>query len=211
MDIHENQTVLLKSLQDCVELFNNLFTEISPITTLSKSSDKDASPSQYFEHTTVSPYVLSGLQKEHIKYMSGLLSKAQQMCVESKYLIQSNFNSEIRDRIIFLENKISEYETNATKELQKVRVLQEYLVNEINRNENLEERIAELEEKLVSSEEEKRKYMNKVYSLTGMSADKALQIDDLIGKYVMKKFEEDRFFGRIVGYKYPYFQVFTSF
>jgi len=225
MDVYQSHFEVLKSLHMSCQIFNNIFGEISPIQTddpnecinpLNSTTMTGAgtcSTNNNYIDSLVMPFnSFTPIQREHIKYLSGHLLSAINSATLTKYLMygSKDIDNDIKDHVEYLQKLIVEKEKNERKEIFKIRALQDYLVNELNRNEELEQRIIDLETKMMNIEDDKRKYMRKVSSLTNMNAEKAIVVDELVGRYVMKKFDNDKFFGLIIGFKNPFFQVYNS-
>lgn len=209
-DIIESNRKVLKSLKYACDIFSSLFGEVSPIeapdivdmTSSSSSNDKLVLHSSL----SMSLNAFTPSQREHVKYLSGHLLSAIDTANQT-HLLLSTDNPDIQSHIKSLEDHLHEREKDERRDLKKIRALQDYLVHELTRNQELEEQIQQLEAKITNIEDEKRKYMRKISRLTSMNADKVIAIDEIVGKYVMKKFENEKFFGLIVGFKNPYFQV----
>ena len=156
-------------------------------------------------------------QCEIIKYISGFFMDAQKHANNIKFLLSTsdmNHNDidptvldNSKERIEYLENLIQERDNKEIKDGIQIRVLQEYLVNELNRTETLDNKLKELESYIVNLEEEKNVYMKKLSEITCNDEKARFEYKDLMNRYIMKKFDNKRFFGMVTDYNDPYFMV----
>lgn len=205
MDVNEESRRLIVALEDASLIFDELFGDISPVDSTQEHVLKGIA--------RFSRYELSLSQLDYVKRLSGLIATSKKSAELCKHLLMEPLNDTESERIRFLENSLRDAEKLESKQEQRVLLLQEYLVHELRRAEELENKLREKESELVSAEDKIDK-LNKRLSHGDQNGNgKRLRTDDptddFIGSFVRKRFAESYYFGVVVKFDAPYYRVST--
>ena len=226
----EIQQQLKDKLLSLRDLFDELFSDISPTRTLNGTNNSDR-----VDNISIKRNILTDSQCLHIEHLSGFIGSAV------KYF--EDFDIKQLNEVHKILVTCSEFDTVSKLTVAKRRsdrtisLLHDYLKNEINRSEDLANRVKELEIDQVNKTDEllrvrkelqktkatlQNKNAEKLHPTTNLTNDddisstsKALVDDDafnfdsqsLNGRFIRKKFDDKFYFGLIVQYKSPYYKV----
>jgi hypothetical protein len=211
---HHDQLQLLDKVNQTCLLFNQLFYQVAPTKKYNQSIQNPT--------IEISQHKLSSLQLDAINQLSGCLQSLQKE-IENRYLSHIHANSILADMPLGVsESNDSPSMSILHLEQKKLHLLQEYLTNELVRNEELEKQVYTLEADILKATEEKvelRKKLNK--QMEGRSSSSSYTKTQpnvsnettstnpelLIGGFIRKAFGDLHFFGLIANYTEPYFQV----
>eukprot|EP01035_Chromulina_nebulosa_P000194 gene194-288_t len=226
----EIQQQLKDKLLSLRDLFDELFSDISPTRTLNGTSNN----SDRLDSISIKRHILTDSQCLHIEHLSGFITSAV------KYF--EDFDIKQLNEVHKILVTCTEYDTVSRLTVAKRRsdrtisLLHDYLKNEINRSEDLANRVKELEIDQVNKTDELLRVRKELQKIKGalqnknaeklfpanpmnnddMSStskaptdDDALSFDpqSLNGRFIRKKFDDKFYFGLIVNYTAPYYMV----
>ena len=226
----EIQQQLKDKLLSLRDLFDELFSDISPTRTLNGASNI----SDRLDSISIKRHILTDSQCLHIEHLSGFIASAV------KYF--EDFDIKQLNEVHKILVTCTEYDTVSRLTVAKRRsdrtisLLHDYLKNEINRSEDLANRVKELEIDQVNKTDELLRVRKELQKIKGAlqnknaeklhpanpmnndemsSTSKAPTDDDafnfdpqsLNGRFIRKKFDDKFYFGLIVNYKAPYYMV----
>lgn len=222
----EIQQQLKDKLLSLRDLFDELFSDISPTRISPTTLIDDRS-----DNIAIQRNVLTDSQCLRVEHLAGFISSA------IKYF--EDFDIKQLNEVHKILVTCSEYDTVSRLTAAKRRsdrtisLLHDYLKNEINRSEDLANRVKELEMDQVNKTDELLRVrkelqktkaalpnktvekMNPIGSEDTTDAAKALADDDafnldphsLNGRFIRKKFDDKYYFGLIVNFQAPYYMV----
>jgi hypothetical protein len=245
MELHGTVEELILSINEQADIYDRLFRDVAPPirSSTEKRSDDSYEPSRPVDASTLTPG-----QLQDLVHCSAVLSKARMAASKIKRLTSSVSSSNpLEVEISALRSQLAEKKKSEQQYLKTIHTLQDYLVNELNRCEDLEIKLKKGENELVLMTAERNKFMKLAQqggiagnrgsakalftsvdaqstaaagasAVEGATVDLATDADsepavavgppnDVIDKYVRKKFGSNYFFGLIVGFEAPYYRV----
>lgn len=234
MDIHTGLKTAVDALNQIIQLHDKLFVDICPITDMSILDHVSMGDQQI----SIDRNILSLYQMEQLKHLSGYIKSAKSGIDAVKYhYYHEGDDDTLVERLEYLEKVIVDKDRQLRLEEQRTALLKEYLVNEVNRADALEQGHKIVEDELVLVNDERVKLFKRLQSYqaaagqgvrtssqrvvaSGSTAAVASQDndnaskhkeefinDDLVNKYVRKKFGSAFFFGVVLRFLTPYFTV----
>ena len=205
MDNYENQLTVFNRLDDIAEAFDNLFDDISPIGKHGKRS-KVGLP----KGIRIQRDALSLEQREEVKHLSGFIKSALEAINAIRFSDTQEEQADINSRLREMEKLLEIKDKHARRDARTISILQEFLVQELTRADELESRIKEKEQDLVKQTDllmQTQKRNGNMSSVPDSLRAKSTNIHDLLMKYVYKKFGKQKFFGLIVDFDEKWFRV----
>jgi hypothetical protein len=226
-----NIIIAVDELEEAMQIFDGLFRQIVTIHEL--SCDVTNGKIQSYE---IQASQITLPQRDKIKNIAGHLKSAYDAVNKLRIFSCDNSNNLIEGRLEKYEKELLAHKKTERKHLKMICALQEYLVNELNRNEQLENQLKAKETALVNAIQARKdlqaKYTStklsilKSESLSSSSAStvqkndstikKSIPFSDaevamkpqlLINQYVRRIFQGDFFFGLVLDYEAPYYKV----